>query len=189
LLSTDGKARTFKTYIDSEKFGKATWTTIHIFGNNVVQGIDIIKLLFVLIDRIDRNDIRITNASEDHLQRIKQQIYLEIILKLETLIEATLVLLTSLGTGYTKVARDMTHYDIGFVKDVARRFANRNRIHTNMRRALGLANPKKLQLASEERKLLLRVYDHTINFMLDKLCSIANFYQRYQIIYTKQSMD
>jgi hypothetical protein len=74
MLSKEEKARTFKKYIDSERFGKATWTTIHIFGNNVVQGIDIIKLLFVLIDRIDRKDIKIVASSEGYLQRIKQQI-------------------------------------------------------------------------------------------------------------------
>jgi hypothetical protein len=87
--------------------------------------------------------------------------------------------------GYINVAHDITHYDIGFVKDIVKRLAKRNRCRINMRRALGLANPAKLQLTSEERKLLLRTYNHTINFMLEKLFCTANFYERYQIIYTK----
>jgi hypothetical protein len=78
-----------------------------------------------LLDKLDRNEIRISDYPEDYPVIIKQQIYLEVVLRLETLIESTLVLVASLEKGYTSLAHDMTHYDIGFVKDIARRFAKR----------------------------------------------------------------
>jgi hypothetical protein len=92
MLTKEDKIRTFEAYIASERFGRDTWTTIHIFGSNVVHGIKVLQLLFVLIGRLDRNSVDISNILKDDVIRIKQQIYLEIILKLVTLIESTLVL-------------------------------------------------------------------------------------------------
>lgn len=79
----------------------------------------------------------------------------------------------------------MTYYDIKFVKDVTRKFADKNKCDINLRRALGLLNPAKLQLTSEERKLLLRIYEETINHIKENLYTLANFYERYRIVYGK----
>jgi hypothetical protein len=79
----------------------------------------------------------------------------------------------------------MTYYDINYVKDIVRKFANKSNRNVNMRRALGLANPAKLQLSSEERRLLLRVYEETISHTTENLRVLANFYERYRIVYGK----
>ena len=86
------------SFINSSKFGIDAWTTIFNFSLNSHNIILTIELYSTLIERLEKGEL-LTNNNRQDIIRIQQQIVLDAILKIQILIESTLVLIHSLSTG------------------------------------------------------------------------------------------
>jgi hypothetical protein len=184
MLTRDQKLERYESFIRSKKFGEDTLRTVHLFGFNVVHSMNTIELYFVLIKRLNEGDIKMSNATKGDQVRVMQHVYLDMIMKIEILIESTLVLIYSLSQSYQSVPQNMTNYSIQLVYEIIKKIRKRSK-DMNMRRILALPNPAKLKLDHHERKLLLDVYDKTEDYFWKRLVSFADFYDRFRIVYGK----
>jgi hypothetical protein len=174
-------------FINSNKFGIHTWTTIFNFGINTHDIILTIQLYSTLFERLDKGDL-LTNNNQQEISRIKQQFVLDAILKLEILIESTLVLVHSLSIEYHTVAKNMTYYDSALVESIIREISINKKIRNykyNMRRVLGLPNLKHLSLSTKEKELLNSDFESFELTFLDVLKTLVSFYDKFRIVYGK----
>ena len=92
MLQRDQKLKQFESFINSKNFGADTWRTLHLLAHNISHSINTLELYFVAIKRLNEGDIKMSNATKFDQLRVVQHVYLDMIMKLEILIESTLVL-------------------------------------------------------------------------------------------------
>lgn len=174
----------YYSFIKSNKFGEDTWRTLHLFGYNITLSINTIELYLVLIKRLDEGDIDISSIPKDNQIRIRQHIYLDMIMKVEILIESTIVLIAALSKGYRYVPTNMTNYEINFVYETVKKIRKKSK-DLNMRVILGLPNPSKLPLNRQERRLLLDLYEMNYEYFWNRFQNLVDFYDKFRIVFGK----
>lgn len=103
-------------------------------------------------------------------------------MKIEILIESTLVLVHSLSSGYYTVAQDMTFYDFKLLYSIIEKIRDKD---YNMRRILGLPDLSTLSLSPEEKSYLKRDFNECEVKAWNALNKLAEFYEKYRLIYGK----
>jgi hypothetical protein len=174
-------------FINSNKFGIDTWTTIYLFDLNARNIILSIELYGVLIEKLDKDHLLGNYTTEDVI-RIKQQIVLDVILKIQILIESSLVLIHTLSRGYHSVAKIMTYYDIGLVNSIIKEVRRNKKLKNynfSIRKALGLPNLKHLSLSLDEKKFMNKDFIGFESKFLDLLKKLVSFYDKFNIVYGK----
>jgi hypothetical protein len=76
----------------------------------------------------------------------------------------------------------MTYYDQRLPRQIVEKIRLKN---YNFHKILGLPNISDLPLSRDERKVLARIFQETTHVYLQKISNIAEFYDRYRIIYGK----
>jgi hypothetical protein len=141
-----------------------------------------LQLYGVLIKRLNDGKIDFT---ADSMTRtiINQFIYLDVISKLEILIESSLVLIHALSHNYNQVASLMLYYDTNLINTVINKINNRR---YNLKKVFGLPNISKLSILSkEERKYLVNEYDEMEKILYSCLLYLIKFYNKFRLIYGK----
>lgn len=155
MLNRDEKIKQLDNFMRSKKFGIDTWMTIQLFKNNTHYILTTLKLYGVLIKRLDEGNIPNTLGPRDKVV-VKQFIILDVIMKLEILIESTLVLIHALSKDRNSVPKFMTYYDTNIIRIAIDKIKNRK---YNMEKILGLLKISQLPfLLREERKYLSSDY-------------------------------
>jgi hypothetical protein len=128
-----------------------------------------------------------TSNTEDNI-RIKQQITLDVIMKTQILIESALVLIHSLSTGYSTVARNMTYYNMDLVNNIIKEITKGKKLKNykyNIRKALGLPNLRYLLLSHEEKRFLNEDFVTGEYEFIQQLKQLAAFYDKFRVVYGK----
>ena len=161
-MSTEERKRKALDFISSSKFGIDTFRTIFLFRLNANTIISTVELYGHLIDKLETYGLLI-DPDKIEIIRIKQQITLDSIMKIEILIESLLVLVHSLSREYRYVAPLMTYYDNNLIKAIIQR--NKKKRYSGQK-ILGLPIIDRLPLNREEKKFLFRDYSHAIHSSL-----------------------
>jgi acetone carboxylase gamma subunit len=175
------------SFIEGSDFGIETWIVIHNFHRNVQRIITSIELYGILIEKVDTDKL-LAGFSDKDAAAIKQQIILDAILKLQILIECTLVLTRSLSRGYRNFAENMTYYDAPSVRDIVTEVRRKRKLKNytyNMRRVLGLPAIHNLTLTVEEKKFINKDFTRFQEKFLDVLQQMAAFYDKFNVVYGK----
>jgi hypothetical protein len=181
MLTIGEKRNGYQSFIRSDKFGTNTWTTIQLFQLNRHNILLTVHLYGVLIKRLDEGDIP-HNLPKAEVVRVKQHIFLDIIMKIEILIESTLVLAHSLSSGYHTVAHNMTFYDFRLLHSV---IENIRRRKYDIRKILGLPDLSTLALNAEEKSYLEKDFSECGVKAWHALNKLAEFYEKYRLVYGK----
>jgi hypothetical protein len=182
MLSREEKIKNFDNFLRSKKFGIDTLMTIYLFRNNTQYILSTLKLYQSLITQSDDGYIS-NNISQMDKVVVKQFILLDVIMKLEILIESTLILIHSLSKDYSSIPKFMVYYDMNLIRTVIHKIENRE---YNMEKILGLMNISRLPLLTkEEKKFLVNDYSNMANKMYSKLDILVEFYERFRLIYGK----
>jgi len=182
MLNREEKIKKFDKFIRSKEFGIDTWMTIHLFKNNCRYVLTTLKLYGILIKRLDEGNIPNTLSSMDKVV-VKQFILLDVIMKLEILIESTFVLIHALSKDRNSVPRLMVYYDMNLIGTVIDKIKNRK---LNMEKTIGLLKISRLPLLSnEEKKYLVNDYAEIVEKIYKKLDTLAEFYENFRLIYGK----
>jgi hypothetical protein len=120
-----------------------------LFEPNVYNICSTIEFYILLLKQLDQGGIP-NNFDQYQLLQIKQHMVLDIIMKVEIMIESILVLADALSVSYHKVPRNLTHYDSMLLYSIMIKI---QKDQYNMRKILGLPNIKTLDLTKEERLL------------------------------------
>jgi len=94
-------------FINSPNFGNDTFKTINLFNLNLHYALLSIDLNGIVRKKLDDGDIQSTLSGDD-LLKVKQTMTLDVIMKIEILIERTLILIDPLSRGYKYVPQMMT---------------------------------------------------------------------------------
>jgi len=182
VLSREEKVTNFDSFIKSKKFGIDTWMTIQLFKNNTHYILTTVELYGILIKRLDEGNIPNTFSSRNKVV-VKQFILLDVIMKLEILIECILVLIHCLSKDRIKLPKVMVYYDTNLIRTSINKIRDRK---YNMEKILGLLKVSNLPLLSrEERKYLACDYSEFIKAMYKNLDTLVEFYENYRLIYGK----
>ena len=182
MLNREQKIEQFDSFMRSKEFGIDTWMTIHLFKNNTHYILNTLKLYGVLIKRLDEGNIANTLIPRDKVI-VKQFIILDVIMKLEILIESTLVLIHALSKDRNSVPKLMTYYDTDIIRIAIEKIKNRR---YNMERILSLLKISQIPfLSKEERKYLAFDYGESVKKMYKNLDTLADFYEDFRLIYGK----
>jgi hypothetical protein len=175
------------SFINGNKFGVDTWTTIFNFGLNTHNIILTIGLYSNLIEEVDKGNMLTTNSPQDII-RMQQHIVLDAISKIQILIESTLVLVHSLSIGYHAVAKNITYYNYNLLDTIIKEISKNKKLKNykyNLRKVLGLPNLKYLSLSLEEKKLLNKDFQNFELNCLNTLKELISFYDKFNIVYGK----
>lgn len=90
MLTRKDKIDNFQSFIKSKNFGIDTYKTIYLFNQNALFSVQTVNLYGLLLKKLDKD---IPNSfSDNQLVRIKQMVILDVLMKMEILIESTLAL-------------------------------------------------------------------------------------------------
>ena len=179
-LSPQEKKAKCDSFVNSEKFGMATYATLHLFKTNINYAFITTKIYWGVIDKIDQ--YLGPDTSKQMRLRYQQQIALDIIIKTQTLIESTLVLVEALSQGYNKVPNLITKYSSNLVRDITKKISERS---YDMGKILAFADIDSLPLNDKEKQHLEKSYEETIESVWTALNDFVNFYDKFSIIYNK----
>jgi hypothetical protein len=180
-FSLSERRQKWQSFMDSQEFGKHTWNTLHLLNSNSYLIKKTIRIYLKLIEGSHIESIS-DNIEGIHLLRIKQHIVLDCIAKLQSVIETTLVLIHALSDAYGTIAEFMSFYDLRLPKQIVEKIRKND---YNMRKVLGLIDIGELGLSNDQRKLLGKIYSDTIEYMIKEITNLANFYDKYRIVYGK----
>jgi len=182
MLNKEEKIAQFDDFMRSKKFGIDTWMTLQLFKNNTHYILTTLKLYGVLIKRLDEGNIPNNLGPRDKVV-VKQFIILDVIMKLEILVESTLVLIQALSKDRNSVPKFMTYYDTDIIRIAIDKIKNRR---YNMEKILGLLKISQIPfLSREERKYLSSDYGELVKKMYKNLDTLAEFYEDFRLIYGK----
>jgi hypothetical protein len=181
MLTLEEKNQQFMSFIKSEKFGLDTWTSLVLFNQNSHNILLTIQLYGIIIKRLDEGDIP-NNFTSIESVRIKQHIYMDVIMKIQILIETLLVLIHALSKNYSKVSQILTFYDTKLVRSIIENIRTKK---YNIRKVLGLPNLGKLPLTDEQKRFMLVEYAEWERLANEILCKLTNFYEDFRIAYGK----
>lgn len=180
LLTKEEKKAQCKSFIDSDKFGKATHITLYMLAANFSK----IKetILFYLSTAIDIDKF-IKPATHPRVKlRIQQFIFLDTITKTQTLIETVLVLIEALSRGYSSVPELMTKYDQSLPRKVIKKIRDKD---YDLEKILSSCDVESFPITDEEKKHLKLLYDDTMEVFWEKLNKFADFFDRFYLVYLK----
>ena len=89
MLTREDKIENFHSFIESEHFGIDTYKTIYLFNQNAHYSALTIDLYRDLIKRLDEKE-PLANFTNDDLVRVNQTIMLDVLMKMQILIESAL---------------------------------------------------------------------------------------------------
>jgi hypothetical protein len=186
-LTPEEKVANFDSFISGPNFGGPAWQTIYLFNYNLLHMINLVELHFVLLDRMDNPDpnkrIDLSNLDPMRIVTLKQITYLDILSKIQSLIESTLIFVGSLSEGYKQVANDMSFYDFNKLNNIISKIKKKKCF--NMRKALGFCDITQLGLEPEERKLMSKAYLLNCDYFYTIFIKLITFYEKYKIVYGK----
>ncbi|MDF2736926.1 MAG: hypothetical protein K0S93_782 [Nitrososphaeraceae archaeon] len=182
MLSKENKIKNYEDFIKSDKFGIDSWKTLLMFKTNSTHILTTLTLYEILIKRLNEGKIDFT-ADSMTKTIINQFIYLDVISKLEILIESSLVLIHALSHNYNQVASLMLYYDTNLINTAINKITNQR---YNLKRVFGLPNISRLSILSkEERKYLVNEYDVMEKVLYSRLLYLIKFYNKFRLIYGK----
>ncbi len=179
-LSPQEKRSKCDSFVNSEKFGMPTYATLHLFKTNINYVLETTKFYWKVIDDIDQY-VK-AEATKQTKLRYQQHIALDIIIKVQTLIESTLVLVEALSQGYDKVPNLVTNYSSNLLHNITKKISERS---YDMRKILALADIDSLPLNDKEKQHLEKLYEETTESVWTSLNNFVNFYDKFSIIYNK----
>lgn len=163
----------------NKNIGIDAWVTLSCFQINSLTTIKQIEMSeqFWNISNINSNEL-----SQDEI-RIYQQFMLDIISKIEIIIESLLVLIHELSKGYDNLSIKMTYYRPEILQDIIKEmFINNN---YNKNRAFAIPTFTGLSLENEERTFLENDYNNLKNLLHNNLEKLSKFYNQFRMIYGK----
>ncbi len=166
-----------------ESFGKHTYDTLLMFNynaNNIKRMIELYWNILNLDDILKNNN----EISDKGLLDLKHMILLDSITRIQSLIETLLVLLDSLESGYSQVAKNVAFYPSQKPRQIIENF-RKKKYNSKLRLILGLPDIGKLNLEHSERRILIEVWEKTIDEMKRMILNLANFYDLFRLIYGK----
>lgn len=181
MLTREEKIKNAQTYIGSEKFGIDTFKTLYLFNTNVQYALLGIKLNGILQTKLDDKGIT-HNLTDDELLRVKHTMILDVIMKIEIIIESTLILLDALSRDYKHVPQMMTRYNFNLLPKIIKKIRKGD---YNLRKILALPDIGSLPISAEERRFLGNLYLESTHTVQDSLLEMIEFYQQFNIIYSK----
>jgi hypothetical protein len=168
-------------FINSSKFGNDTYKTITLFNLNLHYALLSIKLNGIVQKRLDDGDIQSTLSGDDIL-KVKQTMTLDVIMKIEILIESTLILIDALCRGYKYVPQMMTKYHFNLIPKIIK---NIQKKRYNLRKIMGLPRIDTLPVSQEEKKFLGILFSESSQSLHDTLIELIAFYKEFSILYGK----
>jgi hypothetical protein len=181
MLTRKEKIDNLQSFIESEHFGIETYKTIYLFNQNAhILGLSI-DLYGHLVEKLDAKDFSIS-LTNDVLVRVKQVIILDVIMKVQILIEASLALIEALSKGYDSVPVILTRYNSKLIYEIIEHIKHKE---YEMTKVLGLPNIDSLSVSNEEKEFLASLFSHSSESMYTSLLKIINFYQQFSLIYNK----
>lgn len=174
-------------FINSPAFGRDTWITITAFNENVNNTIVTMHLCNDLLRYLDQGFLPSQFQQQQQMLRIKQHIVLDLILKAQTIVESSLVFLYELSDQYRGLSRRMARYTLDHVNNVVlRAIWEKDDLDFRMLRAMGVPSVANMrQLEPNEIALLQELYRQTENNVWVQLQRLADFYDRFKIVYNK----
>jgi len=179
-LSPQEKKDKSYSFVNSEKFGMATYATLHLFKTNINYALETTKFYWKVIDDIDQY-VKAEATKQTRL-RYQQHIALDIIIKVQTLIESTLVLVEALSQGYDKVPNLVTNYSSNLLHNITKKISERS---YDMKKILAFTDIDSLPLNDKEKQHLEKLYEENIEYAWTVLNNFINFYDKFSIIYNK----
>lgn len=152
MLSKTEKIKTCEEFIRNT-FGIEAFRTLYLFEENITSLFSLIDLYGIII--VGKKNLIPNSFSDREFLPIRQFLALDIILKLQVIIESTLVLSHSLSSGYHSIARNMTYYDFNLLKTIRENIVKKQ---YDSRRILGLPEIDRLPISREEKKFLAGEY-------------------------------
>lgn len=181
MLSEQERLQKWEAFRDSPSFGKHTWITLQLYNINMGHLIRTVELYWIVIRRLEKRDFK-GDFDDSSLLRIEQLVALDSISRLQSGIEATLVLIHELNQGYSGVGQSLTYYPTQLPRQIAQNILDKK---YNLEKVFGLPNISGLGLEANEKKILAKVYQETEEMLQEMLETLASFYDRYRIIYGK----
>jgi hypothetical protein len=182
VLTFQDKEQQWESFRDGPQFGMHTWTTLQFFEANMHQLLETSRIYLALALKIQDGNIMSLLEVNYSNGILSQYLILDVIAKIQTIIETTLVLIEAISNGYSSIAKTMTYYDQRLPRQIVEKI--RMKCY-NFQKILGLPNISDLPLSTEERKVLAKIFQETVNIYSKKIATIAEFYDRYRIIYGK----
>ena len=179
MLTKKEKELQFKSFIDSNSFGMDTYITLSLCLVNVNFGVQTVDLYWSLINKI--NTVK-TFDYPKHELHVKQHVALDMIVKIEIMVETLFVMIDALSKGYPHVSKQITRYDSKLPKQIIAKIHSKK---YDLYKIIQLPKIQTLNLSSEESKFLQTVFDSTIDLVWSKLIKFANFYDKYYLVYLK----
>jgi len=180
LLTKEEKKHQCKSFIDSDKFGKATHITLYMLAANFSNIKQIIPLYLAMAIKIDEF-LKPETHSRVKL-RTQQFIFLDTITKIQTLIETVFVLIEALSRGYSSVPEVMTKYDQSLPRKIIKKIRGKD---YDLEKILAFCDVESLPITDEERAHLKLLYESTIGVFWEKLNKFADFFDRFYLVYLK----
>jgi hypothetical protein len=178
------KSEQCQSYIENE-VGIDTWMLLKLYEINCFDIFNYIKLNLVLVENEDfmkKANLFVVKSSQSDLIRIKQHLLLEVIMKLEIVIETLLVLLDSLHGNYRKLPSKLIRYKQQLIFSIIKRMRDR---HYPISYLLGFPPTKFLPISDKEKEFLFANYQKVDNIYYDIVNRLCNFYEKFLIIYGK----
>jgi len=167
--------------MESINFGKGAYYTFFIFNVNVNYSIRTVELYSILVKKLDGDLIK-HGFDDKQMLRVKQQIVLDMLSRLMSIIESTFVLLYGIKQGYEKIPKIMTYYELTAINSTINNIQKRK---FNMRKILGFCDLSKIELSDIEKRVVAQEYKKTSTKIYDMLDNLVKFYEEYKIIYGK----
>lgn len=167
-----------------KEIGIETWSIIKLFEVNTLDTFNTISILQNVIENdssiLIPNLTKVVDEASDSL-RIKQKMILDVIIKLQIVLESLLILVDSLSEGYKETPTKMLKYGECF--RVVDRIKSRG--YTEFWKILGLAPIEGLDILNEEKKFLFSQYQKVENHFYQILDRLCYFYNKYYDPYLK----
>lgn len=180
MLTRKDKIDNFQSFIKSKNFGIDTYKTIYLFNQNALFSVQTVNLYGLLLKKLDKD---IPNSfSDNQLVRIKQMVILDVLMKMEILIESTLALIEGLSRGYSSVPVIMTRYKSKLIYDIIEHIKNKE---YDMGKILCFPQIDSLPVSAKEKIFLSKLFSLSCESMYKSLLKIIDFYQQFSLIYNK----
>jgi hypothetical protein len=163
-------------------FGKHNWITLFLLKINISYQIRTIRFLIKSIKSPDKNAI-LEGLSDMELLRMKHQLLLDAIMKVEICTESLLVAVDAMSSDPEKIAETMTFYQLKQPGEAIDRIRSQT---LDIRKAFVIPEAKMIEILTVEEKAVIEQLSiesvQNIHTLLEKL---ADFYERYYIVYMK----
>ncbi len=181
------KSQQCRSYIENE-VGLDSWLLLKMYETNSWDILNSISLNLHLVqseDFIKNANLFPVKSPESDLIRIRQHLLLDVIMKIEILIETFLVLLYSLDGNYKGLPANLVRYPQRLVYSTINRIRSRDFPPPNFIYFGISPRLKCCQYTDKEKEFLFTRYQSIDNFYYEIANRICNFYENFLIIYFK----